>query len=99
MFNRYENGKPVQDFKPADPEPSLTPGGFVDEPRAWRVERYLELNFSELHAELLADVRDQAVVADRGGTLRTWTFPLHWGKIAKLLEQGAQHDQIVAIYA
>jgi hypothetical protein len=66
--------------------------------RTWRVERYLELGFSTVDAEMLADVRDVAIVPDRKGTPRRWSYPLHWGRVAKVLEAGATHAQAVAVF-
>ena len=99
MFKRYENGKPVQQFAPAEYSDAPTEGGFADTPRAWRVERYLELGFTDPHAELLADTRDSVRIPDRKGVERTWSFPLYWGNVAKMLEAGWTHDQVVAARA
>lgn len=101
----YLNGKWQDD--PIGPAPEYTepPGlaaqqqGFSDNPHHWRVDRYLELGFTQVDAERLACVRDSVRLVDRHGEGKTWTFPLHWGKVAKWLELGASHELLVDLYA
>jgi hypothetical protein len=51
-----------------------------------RVERFLELGFSEVNAELLALAKDA-----KG-------FSRYWGDVAKALDAGVSHEQAIAVF-
>ena len=85
---------------------TVTPGNPLDEldvkpssAYTWRVERYLELGFTETDANLLATVRVSARLLDRHKVERVWTFPLHWATVGQALLAGCTHEQARRIYA
>jgi hypothetical protein len=51
-----------------------------------RVERFLELGFSEINAELLALAKDA-----KG-------FPRYWGDVAKALDAGLSREQAITVF-
>ncbi len=65
----------------------------------WRVERFLELGFTVVDAQLLAVAQDETTVRDRHGAPRRWCSPLHWMKVAKTLKAGATHEQALRTFA
>ena len=52
-----------------------------------RAERFLDIGFDEDSSFALAESKGKD------------GFPLYWGDIKKVLDQGATHDQAVAIFA
>jgi hypothetical protein len=64
-----------------------------------RVDRYLELGFSHLQAELLANARTVELARDSKGNAKQWQPYLYHGQVKTLLAQGATHAQCVAIFS
>ena len=60
----------------------------------WRVERYLELGFTEADAHLLASATEHEL--DSQG--RSWTRPLNWHKVAETIEAGCSRALAVSIF-
>lgn len=58
----------------------------VDQLRAYRLERYEELRFTELEANKLADA------TDRKG------FPVSWHNVRKAVESGMNHRRVVDLF-
>ena len=58
-----------------------------------RVERYLDLGFSEAQAQLLATTR----VQEKDSKGRTCFLFLYHGRVAELLQRGCSHDLVVSI--
>jgi len=73
-------------------EPTKTSG---DEMRAWRVECFRDLQFTEREAEALADALTVDYIKDKAGMPRRYESPLHHSKAKKMLEAGVNHKQIV----
>jgi hypothetical protein len=73
-----------------------TSGG--SEAHRWRVERYLELGFTEIDSQLLALAKAETEVPTRGGRTATYSAPLNWQDVKATLDKGATHAQAVAIY-
>lgn len=73
-------------------EPAKTSG---DEMRAWRVECFRDLKFTEKEAEALADALTVDVIKDKAGMPRRYESPLHHSRAKKMLDAGVNHKQIV----
>ena len=58
----------------------------VDDVTLWRAEQFAELDFGSDDSLTLAESKDLD------------GFPLHYSKAKKLLDQGATHEQVVAIF-
>jgi hypothetical protein len=73
-------------------DPAKTSG---NELRAWRIECFRDLQFTEREAEKLADAITVDIVKDKAGVPRRYESPLHHGKAKKMLDAGVNHKQIV----
>jgi hypothetical protein len=71
----------------ARPSTTPTPTAPASPAHAHRVERYLDMGFTEVDAQIMATSRDA-----RG-------FFLYHGDVRRCLEAGATHAQMVAIHA
>lgn len=70
----------------------------TNQARDWRVERYLELGFETVQAEMLADARAVKTVNDKNGVPRKWDFPLQWQTVEAALQAGCTLDTAVAVF-
>src|SRR5262245_59501498 len=71
-------------FHDSSREPDLRFADVVSIPHVWRVERYLELGFSEVDAQLLASATEQ----EQDSRGRTWTRALNWHRVAAAIDAG-----------
>lgn len=64
-----------------------------------RVDRYLELGFTNYQAELLANARQVEWAKDSKGVSKRWANPLNWHRVAKTLQDGCSHELAVQIFS
>lgn len=78
------------------PEPEeLDTGTKATQPaRDWRLEQYLDMGFSTVDANLLADAKQH----ERDSQGRTWTHALDYKRVADALHRGATFDLVLSIY-
>ena len=62
---------------------------------AWRVERYLELGFTEADAHLLASSEEH----ERDSHGRRWTRPLNWHRVDAALAAGCSRELALQLFA
>ena len=69
-------------------------------PHNHRVERYLELGFTEAESELLACAKTVDFTTNpKTGLVTRWPSPLHHLKVARALAAGLSHASAVSLYA
>ena len=66
---------------------------------AYRLERYLEMGFTEAESHLLASATHRTTVMAKLGGPRAYDVPLSWHQVASALAKGATRAQVVGIYA
>lgn len=81
--------------KPDKSEPPEVPVPAPSAVYTYRLERYMELGFTEVDSHALA----VALEAERDSRGRTWTRPLNWRRVEKALRSGCSLEQAVAIFS
>lgn len=87
---------PTQGYPQPVKKQDVKPPEVVDELREWRIECFVELDFTDREAAKLADAKTIDWVKDpKTGIEKPYESPLHHSKAKRLLSQGVNHRQIV----
>lgn len=65
-----------------------------DKVRAWRIERFEELGFSEGEVKALLTCTEVTFIVTKG-VKRRYEVPLYWGRVKAMLDKGLSHGEVL----